>query len=74
MNLFGLFYWVKGALAFRTVPTKKERKGQGERDARSSLLILYLKEDKWQYTSKGWEGTRFHRLQIFEWNNYFWNT
>ena len=39
---------------------KKEEKGYKERDIRSSLLILDLKDGKWQDSGKSEEGKTFH--------------
>ena len=50
---------------------KKKAKGYEEREIRSSLLILDLKDDKLQGSGKQEEGKMFHKLHVLGMNDNF---
>ena len=49
---------------------KRKRKGKREREIRSSLLILDLKDGRLQDSGKQEEGKTFHKLHALGMNDY----
>ena len=52
---------------------KKEAKGSEEKDIRSSLLILDLKDGKLKNSGKQEEGKTFHKLHVLGINDDLWD-